>query len=235
MSDVVNDQDNGALAAEFVLGTLDSDERDRANELLERDPDFRGMVRVWERRLGELHLMVEPVEPPGPIWESIKSKLEGVEQSAEVSRPEVPSTADTIATLEALEAELREEGLAPPEVPAIEPPAPAIEPQPAIEPAPAIEPSSLAATRDPDVQLVPARQDRELAAVSRSPVGRWRALATFMTLVAIALVGLIAAWRYIPERLPPQLRAVQVLNIRAPAPPPAPTRPPAPPGSQFNE
>jgi hypothetical protein len=56
-----------------------------------------------------------------------------------------------------------------------------------------------------------------------------------MTLVAVALAGLIAAWRYIPERLPPQLRAVQVLNIRGSAPPPAPARPPAPPESQFNE
>jgi hypothetical protein len=223
------------VAAEFVLGTLDSDERARANELLDSDPQFRGMVRVWERRLGELHLMVEPVEPPAPIWDSIKSKLKSAEQSAEVSQPEVPSTANTIATLEALEAELREEGLAPPEVPAIEPPSPAVEPQLAVEPAPAIEPPPLAATRDPDVELVPVRQDRKLTAVSASPVGRLRALATVMTLVAIALAGLIAAWRYIPERLPPQLRAVQVLNMRIPTPPPVPARPPARPESQFNE
>ena len=230
MSDVVNDQDNGALAAEFVLGTLDSDERARASELLDSDPHFRGMVRVWERRLGELHLMVEPVEPPAPIWDRIKSKLESVEQDAEVSQPEVPEVpavaADTIATLEALEAELREEGLAPPKAPAIA----VIDP-----PAPAMEPPPLAATREPDGEPVPERQDRVAALASPSPVRSWRLLATLMTLVAIALAGLIAAWRYIPERLPPQLRAVQVLNIRIPEPPPAPVRPPAPPGSQFDE
>ena len=37
MPDVVNDQEVGATAAEFVLGTLDSDERARANELLGSD------------------------------------------------------------------------------------------------------------------------------------------------------------------------------------------------------
>jgi anti-sigma-K factor RskA len=234
MSDDVNDQDIGALAAEFVLGTLDSDERARANELLESDPHFRGMVRVWERRLGELHLMVEPVEPPAPIWDRIKTKLDSVEQDAAVSQPEVPEApempempevppaASTIATLEALEAELREEGLAPPEAPAIEPPAPAPEP-------------SLAATRDLDWEPAPARQNREATPDSHSAAGRWRVLATLMTLVAIALAGLIAAWRYIPERLPPQLGAVQVLNLRIPEPAPAPVRPPAPPGSQFDE
>ena len=68
--------DVGAVAAEFVLGTLYSEERARANTLLESDPHFRGMVGAWERRLGELHLMAEPADPPPPTWESIKSKLE---------------------------------------------------------------------------------------------------------------------------------------------------------------
>ena len=61
--------------------------------------------------------------------------------------------------------------------------------------------------------------------------------ATLMTLIAVGLAGLIAAWRYFPDRLPPQLRAENVLNIHAsaPPPPPAPVRPPAPPESQFDE
>jgi hypothetical protein len=239
MSDVVNDQDIRGLAAEFVLGTLDSDERARANELLESDSHFRDMVRVWERRLGELHLMVEPVDPPAPIWDRIKTKFESVEQEAavsqqdaEVSQPEVPdvsevSPADTMATittLEALEAELREEGLAPAQVSPIEAPAPAIEPTP------------LAPTHDGGEPMpVPERQDQATVPASASAGRGWRLYASLMTLVAIALAGLIAAWRYIPDRLPPQLRAVQVLNIHIPEPPPVPTRPPAPPESQFNE
>ena len=46
MPDIVNDDDLSALAAEYVLGTLDPDERTRANVLLDVDltnPDiFKG-------------------------------------------------------------------------------------------------------------------------------------------------------------------------------------------------
>jgi hypothetical protein len=56
-------------------------------------------------------------------------------------------------------------------------------------------------------------------------------------LVLIALGGLVAAWRWLPERLPPALSAAAVMRIvgvtvPASAPPP---RPPAPPESQFDE
>ena len=51
------------------------------------------MVRIWERRLGELHLMVEPVEPDPQVWERIKPKMAGVEQVA----PAIPSHADELA------------------------------------------------------------------------------------------------------------------------------------------
>jgi hypothetical protein len=51
--------------------------------------------------------------------------------------------------------------------------------------------------------------------------------------VAIGLGGLIATWRYAPERLPPQLQPRVVLNI--PAPPPPPERKPATHGTQFEE
>src|SRR5262245_23588128 len=75
MPDIVNDDDLSALAAEYVLGTLEADERTRANVLLDVDHGFRGLVRVWERRFGELHLMVEPVEPEPRIWQRIKGRL----------------------------------------------------------------------------------------------------------------------------------------------------------------
>jgi hypothetical protein len=75
MSGIVNETNLSALAAEYVIGTLDPDERARANVQLEIDEGFRAMVRGWERRLGELHLMVEPVEPDGRIWERISGRL----------------------------------------------------------------------------------------------------------------------------------------------------------------
>ena len=67
--------DRETLAAEYVLGTLNADELIRANVLLDLDPDFRGKVRAWERRLGELHLMVEPVDPNPQLWRRIRARV----------------------------------------------------------------------------------------------------------------------------------------------------------------
>jgi anti-sigma-K factor RskA len=69
------DDDKDALAAEYVLGTLSSDERDQAEAMLSIDPGFEAAVRQWERRLGELNVMVEAVEPRPQVWDRIKVGL----------------------------------------------------------------------------------------------------------------------------------------------------------------
>jgi anti-sigma-K factor RskA len=69
------DDDRDALAAEYVLGTLSADEREQAEALLAIDPAFAEIVRVWERRLGELNVMVEAVEPPAEVWDKIKTEV----------------------------------------------------------------------------------------------------------------------------------------------------------------
>jgi anti-sigma-K factor RskA len=74
------DDDRDALAAEYVLGTLSADERDQAEALLLIDPGFAEIVRGWERRLGELNVMVEAVEPPPEIWDRIKTDIDGAER-----------------------------------------------------------------------------------------------------------------------------------------------------------
>jgi hypothetical protein len=71
--DMTTDRDG--LAAEYVLGTLDVDERGAARALLGQDAEFATKVKLWERRLGELHLMVDPVEPRSDLWPRIKAKL----------------------------------------------------------------------------------------------------------------------------------------------------------------
>ncbi len=68
------DDDRDALAAEYVLGTLSADERDQAEALLAIDPGFAEIVRVWERRLGELNVMVEAVEPPAGRLDKIQRR-----------------------------------------------------------------------------------------------------------------------------------------------------------------
>src|SRR5215470_9388334 len=92
MSGILNEDDLSALAAEYVIGTLDPDERERANALLDVDEGFRALVRTWERRLGELHLMVEPVEPDGLVWDRIRDRL-GVRTPTPPPPPLAPQVA----------------------------------------------------------------------------------------------------------------------------------------------
>ena len=84
------DEDKDALASEYVLGTLDADERAQVEALILFEPAFAETVRRWERRLGELNVLVAPVEPPPAVWEKIKAQLPHVEPSETVRLPEVP-------------------------------------------------------------------------------------------------------------------------------------------------
>jgi len=84
------DDDKDGLASEYVLGTLDADERAQAEALMLVDPGFADTVRRWERRLGELNVLVSAVEPPAAVWDGIKAKLPGVPPSESVRLPEIP-------------------------------------------------------------------------------------------------------------------------------------------------
>src|SRR5208282_4687143 len=72
--------------------------------LLSFDPQFEAAVRQWERRLGELNVMVEAVEPPPRVWEKIKIEVGPVETTSGIDLPqaaapeqEVPPAAATLA------------------------------------------------------------------------------------------------------------------------------------------
>lgn len=97
MPDVVSDDELNALAAEYVLGTLDYEERMGASALLEVDATFRGIVRIWEKRFGDLHLMVEAVDPDPQLWQRIRPKVPGIEQVALA----IPSHAEEAALVAA--------------------------------------------------------------------------------------------------------------------------------------
>jgi anti-sigma-K factor RskA len=85
--------DQELLAAEYVLGTLDAEERARARALVAMDPGFAAMVRAWERRLGELNVLVAAVEPPPGIWDRIKPGIAGRAPSEELRAPAVEPSA----------------------------------------------------------------------------------------------------------------------------------------------
>ena len=87
------DEDREGFAAEYALGTLDADERAQADALMLVDPDFADAVRQWERKLGELNVLVAPVEPPAPVWERIQSGLASAGQIEQLHLPEVAAPA----------------------------------------------------------------------------------------------------------------------------------------------
>lgn len=88
----MTEDDRAGLAAEYVLGTLDADERDEAAALIARDPAFAALVAAWERRLGELDTMVDPVTPPAAIWMALRARLpEPAVAAPPVSEPVAPA------------------------------------------------------------------------------------------------------------------------------------------------
>ena len=68
-------EDHIALAAEYALGTLDTEERAQVEAMMSVDRDFTAMVEAWEQKLGALNQMVGAVEPRPFIWENIKAAI----------------------------------------------------------------------------------------------------------------------------------------------------------------
>lgn len=67
--------DERLLAAEYVLGVLEADERRRAENRIARDRVFAGEVAFWEDRLGGLAHGIAPVTPPARAWDRIEAAL----------------------------------------------------------------------------------------------------------------------------------------------------------------
>jgi hypothetical protein len=292
MPNFLIDEDTGLLAAEFVLGTLDSAERANAHSLLKTDHGFIAMVRIWERRFGDLHLMVEPVEPDAKILARIKAKLPAVpgEPAAATQDAEKPPAPPPPSVEPPKPAAVGPEAVAaPPVSPSVtaeapKPPEPAKPPEPPVAapavgdvtappvrtlpPAPDFPPAwppedkpktaalpKAGAVPAPPPQPPPSLklldkpldrlQDRRLDRRSEVTIDvirsrrRWRAFGIFMILLACGLAGLVAAWRIVPDRLPPMLRPAAVMAVIGIEPgsatPEAPGRKPAPPESQFDE
>jgi anti-sigma-K factor RskA len=63
--------DRDLLAAEYVLGSLETEDAREAARLLETDAAFAASVRRWEVRLAPLAAHAPPVEPPEDVWTRI--------------------------------------------------------------------------------------------------------------------------------------------------------------------
>lgn len=75
--------DIDALAAEYVLGTLDRAERaDLAARRL-REPRVDAAIAAWEGRLGPLHELAPPVAPPSDLLPGIRRRIAALGRGAD--------------------------------------------------------------------------------------------------------------------------------------------------------
>ncbi|EAR52626.1 RNA polymerase sigma-70 factor [Oceanicola granulosus HTCC2516] len=77
MSDQGEDHDDRlGLAAEYVLGLLDPEERRDCDRLLADDPAFRAAVATWSEHFAAIaDAEVEPVAPPAGLFGQIERRL----------------------------------------------------------------------------------------------------------------------------------------------------------------
>ena len=205
---MIENPDREVLAAEYVLGTLDAAERAQAQRLIASDPAFAAVVSDWERRLGELNVLVAPVEPPPAILERIKSRKAGGDPVADLLAPEPPA-AEAPPPIESLTAE------------------PSVAKPPVIE-SPTIEPVA-PPPPPPLIAAAPARaaaSSAEIIDLSRR-ARRWRGTAIAIAALAAALAGLVVVRELQPELMPdplkPKVVEKEVVKIvEVPSPKPAP-------------
>jgi anti-sigma-K factor RskA len=186
------EEDQDTLAAEYVLGTLSADERGHAEALLSFDPGFEAAVRQWERRLGELNVMVEAVEPPAEVWDKIKKEIGP--QAAPAA--DLPRDLHEPSLTAALAPDLLPSGLAPEPAP---PPPPPLADQVAdaiFADGPVVTPErgTPAIERGADVVYLASR-DR-----------RWQRAAIGFGAIAALLAIYVAVSQIAPDLLPGALR-----------------------------
>jgi anti-sigma-K factor RskA len=90
-------EDDIALAAEYVLGTLDADERARVETMMSLDEDFAVIVEAWEHKLGVLNQMVGSSEPRAEVWDRIKMAVGHAEPQAPLLLPDAPPPPPPVA------------------------------------------------------------------------------------------------------------------------------------------
>ena len=65
-----------ALAADYVLGTLEESERRQVRSRLTHEPELARLVEEWTLRLSPIAEAIPPVEPPPRVWRLIEAALE---------------------------------------------------------------------------------------------------------------------------------------------------------------
>jgi anti-sigma-K factor RskA len=85
-----------ALAAEYVLGTLDSSERAAVAARRQREPVLDATISAWEKRLSPLNDLVPPVAPAASVWTVIEAHLDQTQPSANGQAPSSPAAPSVV-------------------------------------------------------------------------------------------------------------------------------------------
>ncbi len=199
---MIESPDKEVLAAEYVLGTLGLAERRQVQQMIASDAVFAALVADWERRLGELNVLVTPVEPPPAILDRIKARHARGDAVADVLTEEPPAPTEAAPTV------------APPSVESLSGEPPPAEPPPAVPPeailpaidAPLIEP---APAPPPPPQPAPPQREAaptaEIVTLSRR-ARRWRGTALAIAALAAAFAAIVVLREVQPELMPDPLK-----------------------------
>lgn len=230
-------EDHIALAAEYALGTLDADERALVETMMIVDTGFLAIVHAWERKLAPLHQMVSPVEPPGLLWERIRTAIPPREKPVApvVESPvdAVDMTATDLAATDSAAPNLAAADVAAAEVTPDAPPAGGALPlaDGASDPSLASESDRLTETdaapkadaelTSRDMAVASATADR---LAQREPAKASSGFGRLMALIAAAFAALAGLQIVGPQWLPAALRPkpeIRVEKVLIPPPPPA--------------
>lgn len=72
-----DDREIEDLAAEYVLGTLDAEERAAVAARRMRDPGLDRAITAWERRLAPMMEAVKDAPPPADAYDAIRDRIAG--------------------------------------------------------------------------------------------------------------------------------------------------------------
>jgi anti-sigma-K factor RskA len=72
--DLSDPDERNQAAAEYVLGTLERDEKARFEALLAVSADAQREVEQWREHLDAFNTSLEPVEPPADLWKQISAE-----------------------------------------------------------------------------------------------------------------------------------------------------------------
>jgi anti-sigma-K factor RskA len=77
---MTEENDIDAIAAEYVLGTLDAGERAAVAARRRREPALEAAIAAWEQRLGPLADLVPTVEPPAGVLARVEERIERLQR-----------------------------------------------------------------------------------------------------------------------------------------------------------